>query len=47
MVYLGNMFAIAGAMLGVTFPVWVAHTGFWDFWPLPSSPPPPGAAEQK
>jgi hypothetical protein len=47
MAYPGNMFAIAGAMLGVTFPVWVLCTGFWDFWPLPPSPPPPGVPEQK
>jgi hypothetical protein len=47
MVYPGNMFAIGGVMLGVTFPVWVLYTGFWDFWPLAPTPPPPGAAEQK
>lgn len=46
MVYPGNMFAIGGVMLGVTFPVWVLYTGFWDFWPLAPTPPPPGA-EQK
>lgn len=39
MVYPNNLFAIGGVMLGVTFPMWVVYTGFWDFWPLPPSPP--------
>jgi hypothetical protein len=47
MVYPNNMFAIGGVMLGITFPVWVLYTGFWDFWPLAPTPPPPDAAGQQ
>jgi len=41
MTHPNDVFAMANVMLGLTFPAWAAYGGFWDFWPLPSTPPPP------
>ena len=41
MQYPDNIFAIANIMLGLTFPAWAVYSTFFDFWPLPPTPPPP------
>jgi hypothetical protein len=41
--YPNNLFSIGQGMLGFTFPIWVMYHDQWDYWPLPPSPPPPGA----
>jgi hypothetical protein len=41
--YPNNLFGIGQGMLGFTFPLWVIYHDQWDYWPLPPSPPPPGA----
>lgn len=43
MVYPGNIFAVDTVMLGLTFPFWAMYLIFWDFWPLPPTPAPPGS----
>jgi hypothetical protein len=46
MVYPDNMSAIAGVMLGVTFPLWVVYIVFLDCWPLPPASSPAGPSEK-
>ena len=41
MVYPDIWFAIAGVMLAIAFPLWIAYQAFFDFWPLPPTPAPP------
>lgn len=36
-----DIFTLATMMLGVTFPALAAYSDFFDFWPLPATPPPP------
>jgi hypothetical protein len=36
-----DVFTMGNLMLGITFPAWAAFQAMWDFWPLPSTPPPP------
>jgi len=43
MKYPFNLMAIANVMLAITFPIWAAFSGFFDYWPLPPTPPPPEA----
>jgi hypothetical protein len=42
MQYPDNIFAIANIMLGLAFPSWAVYSTFFDFWPLPPTPPLPG-----
>jgi len=35
-----NVFILAEMMLGVTFPLYVTYSIFFDYWPLPPTPPP-------
>jgi len=35
-----NIFILAEMMLGVTFPLYVTYSIFFDYWPLPPTPPP-------
>jgi hypothetical protein len=39
--YPSDVFALANLMLGLVFPAWAVYAVMWDFWPLPSTPPPP------
>jgi hypothetical protein len=39
-----DVFTMGNLMLGITFPAWAAFQAMWDFWPLPSTPPPPDPA---
>lgn len=43
MVYPSNLFAMANIMLGLSFPAWAVYSTFFDFWPLPPTPAPPGS----
>lgn len=36
-----GFFAMATALLGLTFPAWAIYSPAWDFWPLPPTPGPP------
>ena len=40
-----DVFTIGNVMLGLTFPLWAAYEGMWDFWPLPPTPAPPAQPE--
>ena len=42
MKYPFNWMTVANVMLAITFPIWAAFSGFFNYWPLPPSPPPPG-----
>ena len=41
MKYPFNWMTVANVMLAITFPIWAAFSGFFNYWPLPPSPPPP------
>lgn len=43
MKYPFNWMAVANVMLAITFPIWAAYSGFFTYWPLPPTPPPPEA----
>ena len=41
--YPASIFSMGNVMLGLTFPAWAAYGAFFDFWPLPPTPAPPGS----